>query len=210
MKMIKRLTKRSASLQCKEQCRDKCKDKCKDKYKEKKRLNQGLYKSLIVLLSFFTFISASHADSHADSQASKHAAPAKILFLGDNHLSKAKSTILIESAKKQGLALEAMSAGKFAKDKGMETLCDYQLVLMQAVSEEAAGGMYGAYPKAIAQCGNVQAFTNGFDQFTGLNKGISADDKQAINIYLSNGIRTNFENMFAYINTHLFLSLIHI
>ncbi|MFT6447874.1 MAG: cobaltochelatase CobN [Oleispira sp.] len=205
--MIKQLTKRSASLQCKEQCRD--------KYKEKKRLTQGLYKSLIVLLSFFTFISASHADSHAGSHAGSHAdshesnqaskpvAPAKILFLGDSHLSKAKSTILIESAKKQGLALEAMSAGKFAKDKGMETLCDYQLVLMQAVSEEAAGGMYGAYPKAIAQCGNVQALTNGFDQFTGLNKGISADDKQAINIYLSNGIRTNFENMFAYINTHL-------
>ena len=69
---------------------------------------------------------------------------------------------------------------------------------MQAVSEEAAGGMYGAYPKAIAQCGNVQALTNGFDQFTGLNKGISADDKQAINIYLSNGIRTNFENVFAF------------
>ena len=186
--MIKRLSKWRNSLQC----------------KENNRFNQEIAKTLIVLLSLFTFISVSHADSHASNQASKYVDAAKILFLGDNHLSKAKNTILIESAKKQGLALEAMSAGKFSKDKGMEKLCDYQLVLMQAVSEEAASEMYGAYPKALAQCSSVQALTNGFDQFSGLNKGISADDKQAINIYLSNGIRANFENMFSYINTHLF------
>jgi cobaltochelatase CobN len=136
--------------------------------------------------------------------ATSHAQNSQILFLGDNHLSKAKSTILIESAKKNGLTLDAMSAGKFAKDKGLKTLCNYQLVLMQAVSEEAAAGMYGAYPRALSQCKNVRTLANGFNQFKGLNKDISVEHKQAIDMYLSNGLRVNFENMFAYINTHLF------
>jgi cobaltochelatase CobN len=136
--------------------------------------------------------------------ANSHAQNSQILFLGDNHLSKAKSAILIESANKKGLSLEAMSAGKFTKDKGLKNLCHYDLVLMQAVSEEAAAGMYAAYPNALSQCKNTRTLTNGFDQIKGLNKGMSKSNRQAINVYLSNGLRANFESMFAYINTQLF------
>lgn len=127
-----------------------------------------------------------------------------VLYLGDNHLSQAKTRILNESASKQGLELTAMSAGKFTKEKGLDALCDYQLILMQAVSTEAASGMYAQYPKALAKCTNSKAMISGFDQFTRLNQGMTQTDKQAIDLYLSNGLRANFENMFAYINSHVF------
>lgn len=124
--------------------------------------------------------------------------------MGDIHLSKAKSTILVESAKKQGLTLEAMSASKFTKEKSVQALCNYNLVLLQAVDEETAGSMYATYPKAVSKCKNIKILSNGFEQFAGLNKGVSATDKQAIDLYLSNGLRVNYENMFAYLNTHVF------
>lgn len=128
----------------------------------------------------------------------------QVLFIGDNHLSKAKTDILRESAEKQGINLTAMSAGKFKKEKGLNNVCQYQLVLMQAVSSEAAASMYPDYAKTFTQCDNTLSLTNGFDQFTQLNRGVNSADRQNINNYLSNGIRANFESMFAYINTHIF------
>lgn len=129
---------------------------------------------------------------------------AQVLFLGDNHLSKAKTIILKESADKLGVSLDAFSAGKFQKEKGLAALCQYDLVLMQAVSSEAASGMYGEYPKAMAQCKNVKVLTSGFDQFKALNAGLSESVRNDIDTYLSNGIRANFESLFAYINTKIF------
>lgn len=128
----------------------------------------------------------------------------QVLFLGDNHLSKAKTKILAESASKQGVSLTAMSAGKFSKEQGLDKLCNYQVVLMQAVSQEAASGMYAEYPSAFSKCTQTKALTNGFNQFSSLNKGISAKHQAAMNTYLSNGIRANFESLFAYMSTYLF------
>lgn len=128
----------------------------------------------------------------------------QVLFVGDNHLSKAKSKILIESANKKGLNLTAMSARKFKTDHGLEKLCDYKMVLFQAVSEDAAAGMYGDYNTAFKACKNTSGLANGFTQFKELNKGVSSNQYKAMNVYLSNGIRSNFESLFAYISTYFF------
>lgn len=128
----------------------------------------------------------------------------QVLFVGDNHLSKAKTKILIESANKKGLNLTAMSARKFKTDHGLEKLCDYKLVLFQAVSEDAAASMYGDYNTAFKACNNTSGLANGFTQFKNLNRGVSLEQYQTMNVYLSNGIRSNFESLFAYISTYFF------
>ncbi len=66
------------------------------------------------------------------AQATQNLA-AQVLFVGDNHLSSAKSALLVASAKSKGMEAQAYSSRKFSKQPGLKALCDYPVVIMEAV-----------------------------------------------------------------------------
>ncbi len=126
----------------------------------------------------------------------------QVLYVGDNHLAKAKIKLLKESAKLKGLSIEIYSTRNFNKGVGLEKLCDYPVVVMQAVSQDAAVQMFAAFPAAIKQC-EVKSVSVGFE-LNGLNKGFTVLQKERISEYASNGLRKNYENLFAYIANQVF------
>ena len=124
----------------------------------------------------------------------------QILYIGDNHLATAKIKILKESANKAGLALDVFSTRSFKKH--MTTLCDYSLVITQAVSVDAAAGAYGPINTAVKVCDNKR-LSIGFD-LKHLNNGISNKQKKIASAYLENGMRVNFESLFMYLGNEFY------
>ena len=58
------------------------------------------------------------------AQANQNLA-AQVLFIGDNHLSSAKSALLVASAKSKGLEAQAYSSRKFSKMPGLKALFQF-------------------------------------------------------------------------------------
>ncbi len=128
---------------------------------------------------------------------------AQVLFVGDNHLSSAKSTLLVASAKVRGIEAQAYSSRKFSKLLGLKSLCDYPIIIMEAVNPDAAAGMFGPFNAALKNC-KSKTITVGFDSIPELNKGMNAQQKKNIRGYVSNGLRKNYENLFAYLEHEFF------
>ena len=84
----------------------------------------------------------------------------------------------------------------------MDTLCDYSLVITQAVSADAAAGMFGPINTAMKSCAN-NSLSVGFDM-KHLNRGLSAKQKESVAGYLENGMRSNFESLFSYIGNEFY------
>ncbi len=126
----------------------------------------------------------------------------QVLYVGDNHLAKAKINLLKESATFKGLAVEVYSARQFNKEVGISKLCDYPVVIMQAVSQDAAANMFAPFMKGLSAC-STKSITVGFD-FDGLNKGFTEQQYKRIAAYAGNGLRENYENLFAYIANEVF------
>jgi len=136
------------------------------------------------------------------AQANQNLA-AQVLFIGDNHLSSAKSALLVASAKSKGLEAQAYSSRKFSKMPGLKALCDYPVVIMEAVNPDAAAGMFGPFKKALQGC-DSKTITVGFDSMPGLNKGMNEQQIKNISAYVSNGLRKNYQNLFAYLDHDFF------
>ncbi len=130
-------------------------------------------------------------------------AQSQVLFIGDNHLSGVKSTLLKDSAKLKDISVQAFSARKFLKSKGLASICEYPLVIMEAVNEEAAGAVFAPFSQPLKNCDN-KSMTVGFHQYPDLTKGMNAPQVKIIGNYVSNGLRKNYENLFAYIGQEFF------
>ena len=125
------------------------------------------------------------------------------LLIGDNYLSKAKIKIIKESAKEKGLDLEVFSVRGFNKENSIDSLCNYKLVMFKAVGDEIATTLFPKFSKKISSCANTSALRSGFSVLPELDKGLDNKTIAAIKQYLDNGLRENYENMSAYINTHV-------
>lgn len=164
-------------------------------------VNNTHIKVAALVLGLFTFIGLSHADDKmGKSPASDERSVKQILYIGDNHLATAKIKILKESAKKTNLNLEVFSTRAFSKK--MDTLCNYSLVITQAVSADAAAGMFGPINTAMEACTN-NSLSVGFDM-KHLNRGLSTKQKKPVAGYLENGMRSNFESLFSYIGNEFY------
>lgn len=127
----------------------------------------------------------------------------QVLYIGDNHLASAKIKILKASATKVGLSLDAYSTRSFSKRPGLDALCDYPVVITQAVNQDAAAGMYGPIAGAVNKCKDAKRLTVGFSM-KGLNAGLTNTQTKAIADYFKNGMRGNYENAFAYLGNEFF------
>ena len=136
------------------------------------------------------------------AQATQNLA-AQVLFIGDNHLSSAKSALLVASAKLKGIEAQAYSSRKFSKLPGIKALCEYPVIIMEAVNPDAAAGMFGPFNKALKNC-ESKTITVGFDSMPGLNKGMNEQQRKNISDYVRNGLPKNYENLFAYIDHEFF------
>ena len=130
-------------------------------------------------------------------------APAKdILYIGDSHLASAKIKILKESAKPYQLNLDAFSTRSFSKKPGLAVLCDYKVVITQAVSADAAAAQYPEIANAMNACENT-AISVGFSM-NGLNRGFTKAQYTQAHDFLENGMRKNYENLFAFLGNEFF------
>jgi cobaltochelatase CobN len=136
------------------------------------------------------------------AQASTVSAP-QVLFVGDNHLSSAKSALLESSAKSMGIEAIAFSSRKFSQSSALKNICDYPVVIMEAVNADAAAGMFGAFSHELERC-DSKAITVGFDSMPALNKGMSEQQQKNIRTYVSNGLRKNYQNLFSYLSHEFF------
>ena len=131
----------------------------------------------------------------------------QILYIGDNHLASAKVKILKASAEKHNLSLDAYSTRSFSKKPGLKAICDYPVVITQAVSRDAASGMYGPISGAMKTCASQgvkqQAIAVGFEM-PHLNVGFSQQQNLKLSAFFSNGMRLNYENAFAYLGNIAF------
>lgn len=125
-----------------------------------------------------------------------------ILYIGDSHLASAKIKILQESASRFNLNLDAYSTRIFSKQPGLSVLCDYSIVLTQAVSAEAAADQYGAIANSLTSCKN-KSLSAGFSM-KGLNRGFTKTQYTQASAYLENGMRKNYENLFAFLGNEFF------
>lgn len=157
----------------------------------------------IITLMGLTFSASTIADYTPKSGAAEEATgPKQVLYIGDNHLASAKIKILKESAEKAGVSLDAYSTRSFSKKPGLNVLCDYPVVITQAVNQDAAAGMYGPISGAMAKCNN-KALTVGYTM-ANLNRGFTDTQRNVISDYFKNGMRGNYENAFAYIGNEFF------
>ena len=125
-----------------------------------------------------------------------------VLYIGDSHLASAKIKILQESAAKYQLNLDAFSTRSFSKKPGLTVLCDYEVVITQAVSAEAAADQYTAIAKGLIACDNKR-MSVGFN-LQGLNNGFTKKQYTQASAYLENGMRKNYENLFSYLGNVFF------
>ena len=134
----------------------------------------------IVCLLLLTITSYASANSSDAKQA---------LLIGDNYLSKAKIKIIKESAVAKGLALDVFSARSFNKEKSLKQLCDYDLVMFKAVSDEIASNVFPKFSEQISQCKNVKSLRSGFGVMSELDSGLSSSKIASVKQYLDNGLR---------------------
>lgn len=157
----------------------------------------------IVALMGLTFATSTLAAYTPQSGAAeKSTGPKQVLYIGDNHLASAKIKILKESAAKVGVALDAYSTRGFSKKPGLNVLCDYPVVITQAVNQDAAAGIFGPISGAMAKCEN-KALTVGYTM-ANLNRGLSDTQRSTLYDYFENGMRANYENAFAFMGNAFF------
>lgn len=136
-----------------------------------------------------------------ESQSKLEGEQAKVLVLADMHLAKAKSVLLEEAAKKSSVKIETFSSHYF-KRSAEKNVCQYELVIFEAVNAPAATETFGPYIDNLKKCNQVKSTRVGFESLPILNKRVGKEHAERIAQYLSNGQRANYENLFAYISTH--------
>lgn len=156
-----------------------------------------------LFIALFTSLVFSADNEQLDTANNKK----QILYIGDNHLASAKIKILKASAEKLNLSLDAYSTRSFSKKPGLKALCDYPVVITQAVSQDAASGMYGPISGAMKTCASQgikqKAIAVGFNM-PHLNVGFNQQQNLELSAFFSNGMRSNYENAFAYLGNIAF------